>query len=122
MSASPTTTSTNQTSHSTSEMPPHGSRRGGNVPEEMVLLGDAQSAGTGDRSGRDDQAPLAGNPSVRRQQDHDGNRRWVEQQDQNGDEAGVRIQALRVPPRRHLPCCRKDRHRATHSKCTEHFF
>jgi hypothetical protein len=36
----------------------HGSGRGGNIPEEMVLLGDAQPPGTGPQSSDDDQAPL----------------------------------------------------------------
>jgi transposase len=35
---------------------------------------------------------------------------------QDGDEAGERLQVLRVPPHRHLPRRRKDQHRATHSK------
>jgi len=81
----------------------------------MVLLGDAQPAGTGDRSGEDDQASLVWHPSVRRQPDHDGNRRGIEQQDQDGVEAGVRVQVLRISAHRHLPRRRQDQHPVTHS-------
>jgi len=91
---------------------PCGSR---GVPEAVVLLGDAQPAGTGDRGGEDNQASPGGHPSVRRQPDHDGNRRVVEQQDQDSDETGVRLQILRVPAHRDLPRRRQDQHPFTHS-------
>jgi hypothetical protein len=61
------------------------------------------------------QASLAGHSSVRRQPDHDGNRRGLELQDKNSDETDVPLQDVRVPAHRHLLRRWQDQHSDIHS-------
>ena len=75
-------------------------RRGGSggLPEAMVLLGDAQPASAGHPGGEDDQALLEGGHRLPGDAGDERDGRRLELEDQDGHEAGLRVQACRLSP------------------------
>jgi hypothetical protein len=61
-----------------------------------ILLAHPQTTGADYRGVEDDQTPLEGSSSIHHQLDHHRDRRGPQQQDQDGDETGVRVQVLRI--------------------------